>query len=487
MNATEVDLTHAVTDRPGLRGPLPCDALKPVSRLMCAIAGQYGRQRFDNGKDYYDFLAWYAFSFLPEKNLPGVLLPPAVVDLLNAPAADDGIPLTVGMLLYLRQTYPEELKPDNYERILALSFCAVEGVLSLGQPRMVPADVSRFWRRRPLKLATAFEYVAAHANGHRIDGAPGGVLTTDEDVRDWFQQEVAGAVRCAPLMSGLPANGSAVAPPEPMTENAIVIYRDHETVCGLSNAGAAARDALIGTGTPIFDLHFSLTRDRLGSEMHSNQAQWINARRRLHLLNVNPELIPECCLCNASRIWPDDYVVGQFYWELSRISKMHESGIGLVDEIWTASRYLTDIYSVETGKPVFTMGQAIAANEPGTPLNRAEFGFADDAYIFLCNFDVQSVVERKNPLGTVTAFQMAFPGGREPAGLVVKTRNLENFCTQNDREHWAKALERIQKDPRICVVDHTMSGDTLAALYRMCDCFVSLHRSEGFGFGAAEA
>jgi glycosyltransferase involved in cell wall biosynthesis len=32
-----------------------------------------------------------------------------------------------------------------------------------------------------------------------------------------------------------------------------------------------------------------------------------------------------------------------------------------------------------------------------------------------------------------------------------------------------------------------MTRDELAALYRMCDCFVSLHRSEGFGFGPAEA
>ena len=32
-----------------------------------------------------------------------------------------------------------------------------------------------------------------------------------------------------------------------------------------------------------------------------------------------------------------------------------------------------------------------------------------------------------------------------------------------------------------------MPEDALSGLYRMCDCFVSLHRSEGFGFGPAEA
>ena len=79
-------------------------------------------------------------------------------------------------------------------------------------------------------------------------------------------------------------------------------------------------------------MHFSLRRDSFTAEIDKNRALWINARRKLHIVSVNPEFVPECCLCNATRIWPNDYVVGQFFWELSRISKMHKSGIGLVDE-----------------------------------------------------------------------------------------------------------------------------------------------------------
>jgi glycosyltransferase involved in cell wall biosynthesis len=166
---------------------------------------------------------------------------------------------------------------------------------------------------------------------------------------------------------------------------------------------------------------------------------------------------------------------------------MHEVGIGLVDEIWTASQYLTDIYKADTGKPVFTMGQAVVVKSPATPLHRKEFSFADDAYLFLSSFDATSVVERKNPLGTVIAFQEAFPKGTEHAGLIIKTRNLDGLPTERDRAHWAQAHERIRKDPRIRVIDYTMPEGALSALYEMCDCFISLHRSEGFGFGPAEA
>lgn len=489
LNGTELDLKRKVKQCPGLQGPLPCDEAKPVSRLMATVAEQH-RRSFDGEQNYHDFLRWFVFSFLPENNIPGVLLPASVVNLLNRPAGNGEFPFTVGMLLYLEHAYPEELNVDwenHSERTLALSFCAVEGILSIGQPRLIPAAVSRVWRRRPLKLLTAFEYVSAHVNNGPLE-VPSTSIEAEEEVRDWFQREVSATVRGASLMSGPPGNGThAIEPSESMIDFAIVVYRDHETVCGLSSAGASAYQALIDTGIQVYDLHFSLVRQDLRKEMENNRAVWTNCRSSLHLLNLNPEYAPECCYCNLSRIGKDDYIIGQFAWELPRVSPAHRPGIALVDEIWTGSQFLAELYQRETGKPAIAMGQVIVAHEPAVPLRRNEFGFAEDDYLFLCNFDAQSVVERKNPLGTIIAFQTAFPYGRERTGLIIKTRNLEHFCTDRDRQHWAEALERLQKDPRIRVIDHTMSADALAALYRMCDCFVSLHRSEGFGFGPAEA
>ena len=49
-------------------------------------------------------------------------------------------------------------------------------------------------------------------------------------------------------------------------------------------------------------------------------------------------------------------------------------------------------------------------------------------------------------------------------------------------------LERIDyfRD-RVILVDGTLTDDGIKSLMRCCDCFVSLHRAEGFGFGLAEA
>jgi len=40
---------------------------------------------------------------------------------------------------------------------------------------------------------------------------------------------------------------------------------------------------------------------------------------------------------------------------------------------------------------------------------------------------------------------------------------------------------------RITIIETTLSGNEVANLIRCSDCFVSLHRSEGFGRGPAEA
>ncbi len=489
LNATEVDVTREVTNRPGLYGPVDCDAEKPVTRLMRCAAEHSGRRaNFRNASEYYDFLAWYALFFLPEANLPGALLPQAVVDLLNAPAGGEAYPLTVGMWLYMKAAYPDELKklrPDDRERLLAVSFRALEEILPVCDPRLIPSFVSAWWRRRPLKLVTAFEYVAFHSESRSVEKP---VDASEEEIRDWFQREAAGRYRGLGVMSGRPASAVAASEhAEPLLDRAVVIYRDHENISGLSKAGMVMRDGMRAAGAPLFDLHFSLGRQRLDQEYERNREVWINARRKLHVFNMNPEYVPECYYSHLHRMGTADYVVGQFAWEFTTISKAHEPGIGMVDEIWTGSTFLTDVYSAAVSKPVLTMGQAITALPPSLPLSREQFGFPRDAYLFLVNFDATSIIERKNPAAAITAFQKAFSRGTERVGLILKTRNLEHIQTARDREHWAAALERARNDARIRVIDYTMPEDALAALYRMCNCFVSLHRSEGFGFGPAEA
>jgi glycosyltransferase involved in cell wall biosynthesis len=492
LNATDVDFTARLRRRPALKGSVPCAAFKPVSRFMRSVWEQRGHTAtFETVEGYYDFLAEYAFGILPESNAPAALLPRAIVDLLNAPADEGDVPLTVGMLLYIKRKYPNEyqqLGGFGLPRIMALSFHALEGLLAIGDPRLIPGAVSGFWNQRPLQggSVTAFEYVARAANNPMTNGAHAD-QAVEKEIRNWFHGLPVLKNPGVLLFSGPPAElPPAPGPVEQIEDRAILVYRDQVTIAGLSRAGACLNSALPQTGLQVFDLHFSLRREGLSEEAERNRRLWINARRKLHILNLNPEYLPECYYCNLNRIGSSDYMVGQFFWELSKVSKAHEPGIAIVDEIWTASSYLTRLYKDATNKPVVTMGMVVSGME-APPLQPEQFGFGKQTYLFLSSFDASSVVERKNPLGTVIAFQKAFPRGTEGVGLIIKTRNLEHASTPREKAHWTSALERINRDPRIRLIQHTMGEHELAGLYRMCDCFVSLHRSEGFGFGPAEA
>ena len=86
----------------------------------------------------------------------------------------------------------------------------------------------------------------------------------------------------------------------------------------------------------------------------------------------------------------------------------------------------------------------------------------------------------KNPLGVVEAFRAAFPA-REPVRLFLKISNLEYQPDLKSRlearaggcaHHAHRRLSRAAD---------------LWALMASIDCFVSLHRAEGFGLGMAEA
>jgi glycosyltransferase involved in cell wall biosynthesis len=85
-------------------------------------------------------------------------------------------------------------------------------------------------------------------------------------------------------------------------------------------------------------------------------------------------------------------------------------------------------------------------------------------------------------LGALRAYKEAFPDVGDNVGLVLKVNGA-------DGQHpFSRALaEEVAGREDIFVINRVMSRVELDSLISLCDCFVSLHRSEGFGFGPAEA
>jgi glycosyltransferase involved in cell wall biosynthesis len=53
--------------------------------------------------------------------------------------------------------------------------------------------------------------------------------------------------------------------------------------------------------------------------------------------------------------------------------------------------------------------------------------------------------------------------------------------------YWQRLRAAVDSDPRITLLTKPMAHDEVLGLCRLSDCYVSLHRSEGFGYGPAEA
>jgi glycosyltransferase involved in cell wall biosynthesis len=176
------------------------------------------------------------------------------------------------------------------------------------------------------------------------------------------------------------------------------------------------------------------------------------------------------------------YTIGYWAWELAKFPDEWRSSFAFVQEVWAASRFAYEAIAPATTKPVFLMPPAVAIPAPEPGLKRADFGLPDDKFIFYFSFDFRSYASRKNPLAAIAAFRRAFPHSDAPVSLVLKT--IGSSWKLEDRD---ALTQTIRGDPRILLIDQEFARPRAIALVALADCFVSLHRSEGFGRGPAEA
>ncbi len=173
--------------------------------------------------------------------------------------------------------------------------------------------------------------------------------------------------------------------------------------------------------------------------------------------------------------------VGFWAWELERLPRYWRCAFSFYDEVWAATRFARKAFAREKLRPIRFMPMAVTAPELRREISRRELRLPADATIFVFVFDFRSYATRKNPEAVVRAFLQAFPSGDEAVYLVLKTMGAEENCT-----HLAQLAE-LCRDPRISIRDIKLDREELIGLIKASDAFVSLHRSEGFGRGPAEA
>ena len=203
----------------------------------------------------------------------------------------------------------------------------------------------------------------------------------------------------------------------------------------------------------------------------------------LNVFHINGDEVEQSLAHTAARRKPGSYDIIYPAWELSRYPQEWARQLERFDEVWAPSRFIRDSIASSVSVPVYHMPLACEVILSSF-LGRRYFGLRENTYAFLFFFDLRSYTSRKNPAAVIEAFRRlrkARPFAETT--LVIKV----NGAVENP-----DGFERVRDEARdlgdrVLFLRQTMTDNDVKNLVRCCDCFVSLHRSEGFGRGMAEA
>ena len=357
-------------------------------------------------------------------------------------------------LRYIPQDAVETLLAPGKDGISALS----RFLTDMGQtdgPALSRADYAAALRRKGFDL-DAGQFVNFTAEGHRLEVAM------------------------------LPPVSAVLLGQDPVD---VQIIGPFEKASGLGQATRLSAAVLEQTGLRVNCVDYGL--DNPAPEGFSRVGTLGDYRpAKINLLHMNAESIP-LAFAYQPDVFSGAYNIGYFFWELDSPAACHYLALNMLDEIWVSTEYGVQIYAAHSPCPVTNVGMCF---EDLPDIDRSDarnfmqdlFGFDAEKFVFLVAFDSFSFIQRKNPVGTLRAFIAGFDGVRD-VRLVIKTQNRRKVGDPVQIAIWEQVDALIKSDRRIVVLDETLSYGDLLRLKKGCDAYVSLHKSEGWGFGMIEA
>jgi len=200
----------------------------------------------------------------------------------------------------------------------------------------------------------------------------------------------------------------------------------------------------------------------------------------VNLIHLNADALLDFVELREKGYLEERYNVGFWAWETSTFPSQWWDRFDYLDEIWVGSDFVLDAISRVSPIPVVKTPLAVRFRPSVSAHPRSHFGLDSKTYIFLFVFDYMSIAERKNPLGLVQAFRNAFSSTQDVM-LVLKCAHSDAYTLE------AEILRDACRGINVKIIDSVLSRDELNSLMNAADCYVSLHRSEGFGLTLMEA
>lgn len=204
---------------------------------------------------------------------------------------------------------------------------------------------------------------------------------------------------------------------------------------------------------------------------------------KIHIYNVNADQLGIVKNEIQSISKEPIYQINMPFWELSKFPQDWIQNYEGINEIWAPSRFVQNTLQTVFSIPIVWMPPAIIIDEI-PKLTRNDYKLPEKTFLFHFNFDFSSYATRKNPTAAIEAYRLAFRNynGEVPTALVIKTMGYDP-----EGKSLQKLTDFLDGESDVIIINQQMTHEEALGLMNCCDCYVSLHRSEGFGYTLAES
>jgi glycosyltransferase involved in cell wall biosynthesis len=245
--------------------------------------------------------------------------------------------------------------------------------------------------------------------------------------------------------------------------------------CRLAARSLAAADLSFGI------LNFEGTNSSRMTDHTWSHKEVTNPIHNVNIFHINAEQMMEIYAHYGNKIFEGKYNIGYWHWELPDFPDEWLDGFNFVNEVWVPSDFVANSIALKSPVPVVKIPHGIQVNI-STKRSRSYFQLPEHAFLFLTMYDVKSYQARKNPKASIDAFKLAFEPNDLNVGLVIKINNAAS-----NLQELQSVYDLIGDFKNIYILKETLSRDDTNSLIDVIDSYISLHRSEGFGLGLAEA
>ncbi|MGG3284312.1 glycosyltransferase family 4 protein [Paenibacillus solani] len=250
---------------------------------------------------------------------------------------------------------------------------------------------------------------------------------------------------------------------------------------GIGESCRIAASSIDTTDVPFGIINYTGTNPARMNDSTWIQKEILQPKYDINIFHINAEQMIEVYAEYGNSLFNNRYNIGYWHWELPDFPDEWKESFNLVDEIWVPSTFVAESISMKSPIPVVKIPHSINVRID-RPRTRAEFGLPEKSFLFLTMYDLKSFQARKNPQASIYAFKKAFNPDDDRIGLVIKANSADPHL-----EELVELRQLIGDYPNIYLICETLSRNDINALLAVTDSFISLHRSEGFGLGLAEA